>query len=131
MDRQQAEIERLLPQVASASSRYDQYIAVAVAVVAIAREDIASGVKVFETWGAVTKNAAIQRAAMAWRWMSDPYVDCWRLSFLEICDGCGIDQETALDGVDDMARAFPDGYRKHLEYVGTLLDAKVTRKQLK
>lgn len=97
------------------SCQHAPYLNLAIAVVEKARADVMKGVRVFAKHGPKEKSAALVRAAFAWRWLSDPHIQCLRLSFAEICDGCGIDRDRALDGVDEMADEFPPGFRRHLE----------------
>lgn len=106
------------------SCQHAPYLNLAIAVVEMAQQDIAAGARVFRNFGAASTGEVMQRAAISWRWMSDPTVCCARLSFAEICDGTGTDMDLALDSVDEIGRGFPPGYRRHLEHVIRLVDAR-------
>ena len=102
--------------------RYSPYHHLAVAIVEQARADVISGSNVFASGVGCLTGELMQRAALSWRWLSDPSIECKRLSFREICDGCGTDWDTALDGIDEMAEGFPTGFTRHLARVIKLMD---------
>lgn len=110
------------------SCEHAPYLNLAIAVVEMARQDVAAGKKVFRNWGTYATGAVIRQAALSWRWLSDPSIVCHRLSFAEICDACGIDQDRALDEVDAMAEEFPPVFRRHLESILRQIDAEPPRR---
>ncbi len=91
------------------------YMNLAIAVVEQALQDVRTASRLFAKHGEQSSPWVITRAALAWRWMSDPNIECRRLSFREISDGCGTDWEVALDRVDELAETFPAGFRRRLE----------------
>jgi len=104
------------------SCEHGTYLTLAIAVVEMARQDVDAGIRMFRTWGTSSTGEVMQRAAKAWRWLFDPSITCLRLSFAEICDGCGVLPELALDEVDAMAEGFPQGFLQHLERVIRVVD---------
>lgn len=98
------------------------YLNLAAAVVEQARGDVIAGAKVFANGVGCLEGELMLRAALSWRWLSDPSIECHRLSFRDLCDGCGVELDVALDGIDEMAEGFPTGFARHLARVIELVD---------